>query len=65
LSESELTALNGVTGGVQGQIDSKASIASLGSILYVEQTTTPILGLIWNQTDDTYKRIGKYQPTYH
>jgi len=59
LSESELTALNGVTGGVQGQIDSKASIASLGSILYVEQTTTPILGLIWNQTDDTYKRIGK------
>jgi len=59
LSESELTALNGVTGGVQGQIDSKASIASLGSISYVEQTTTPILGLIWNQTDDTYKRIGK------
>ena len=25
----------------------------------IEQTTTPILGLIWNQTDDTYKRIGK------
>jgi len=27
--------------------------------LAIEQTTTPILGLIWNQTDDTYKRIGK------
>lgn len=25
----------------------------------IEQTTTPILGLIWNATDDTYKRIGK------
>ena len=25
----------------------------------IEQTTTPILGLLWNQTDDTYKRIGK------
>ena len=25
----------------------------------IEQTTTPILGLIWNKTDDTYKRIGK------
>lgn len=25
----------------------------------IEKTTTPILGLIWNQTDDTYKRIGK------
>ena len=25
----------------------------------IEKTTTPIIGLIWNQTDDTYKRIGK------
>ena len=25
----------------------------------IEQTTTPIIGLIWNSTDDTYKRIGK------
>lgn len=25
----------------------------------IEQTSTPIFGLIWNQTDDTYKRIGK------
>jgi hypothetical protein len=25
----------------------------------IEQTDAPVIGLIWNQTDDTYKRIGK------
>jgi hypothetical protein len=27
--------------------------------ILIEQTTTPIIGLMWNQTDDMYKRIGK------
>ena len=35
-------------------VDSK-----LNTIGTIEQTTTPIFGLLWNQTDDTYKRIGK------
>ena len=25
----------------------------------IEQTTIPVIGLMWNQTDDMYKRIGK------
>ena len=36
-------------------IDDQILLASAA----IEQTTTPILGLVWNQTDDTYKRIGK------
>lgn len=29
------------------------------SVGMVEQTSTPMLGLLYNRTDDTYKRIGK------
>lgn len=56
LSESELTALNGVVGNVQVQIDGKANSNVVSQIEY---TTSPMIGLLYNSTDDTYKRIGK------
>jgi len=37
------------------QVD--ALLASVGN--NIEQTTSPVVGLIWNQTDDAYKRISK------
>lgn len=36
-----------------------ATKQELTSLNQIEQTATPVLGLIWNQTDDMYKRIGK------
>lgn len=41
----------------KGETEALVSQSSSGTA--IEQTTTPIFGLIWNQTDDMYKRIGK------
>ena len=35
------------------------TLISQSSTSTIEQTTTPIFGLMWNQTDDMYKRIAK------
>ena len=35
------------------------TLITQSSISIIEKTTTPIFGLLWNQTDDMYKRIGK------
>ena len=52
---TELMSIEAYVNGVWG---------SVGANNYIEQTTTPILGLVWNQTDDTYKRIGKNINTF-
>ena len=47
---TELMSIEAYVNGVWG---------SVGGLGVIEKTTTPVLGLIWNQTDDMYKRIGK------
>jgi len=52
LTAAELTKLK--EGYSKTQIDTL-----LSNLNIIEQTSQPIIGLLWNKTDDTYKRIGK------
>lgn len=52
LTEAELTKLQ--EGYTKAQIDT-----IVANINIVESSSAPILGVLWNQTEDLYKRIGK------
>lgn len=52
LTQAELTKLQ--EGYTKAQVDTLFDNLNL-----IEKSSTPVLGLLWNQTEDLYKRIGK------